>query len=311
MRRVGAMSHRVVHPASVPCMSRRAVGLFILLGVIWGIPYLLIKVAVEYVEPGFVVFARVALGAAVLVPIVLVRGQFALLRGHWRWVATFAVVELCFTLLALSWAEQLISSSLAALLIASVPIVGTILAHRFGLDAHITPRRMAGLGIGFLGVAVLVGLDVSAATAWAVAALVITVVGYALGPIVVEKRLSDVPSLPVIAAALGITSLVYLPIGIVQWPDQPVPASAWMSLLILGLVCTALAFVALFALIGEVGAPRAQVITYINPAVAVVLGIAVLGEPLTIGIAIGFPLILLGSWLGTRTGPPVEAEPHP
>jgi len=292
-------------------MSRRGLVLFVALGLIWGIPYLLIKVAVEYVDPGFVVFARVALGAAVLVPIVLVRRQWRALRGHWRWVVVFALVELTFTLMALSWAEQSISSSLAALLIAAVPIVGTILANRFGLDAHITPRRMLGLGVGFLGVALLVGLDVSGSTALAVAALAITVLGYALGPIVIEKRLSEVPNLPVIAAALAINTVIYLPFGILGWPTTPVPATTWLSLAVLGLLCTAVAFVMLFALITEVGAPRAQVITYINPAVAVVLGVVVLKEPITLGIAIGFPLVLIGSWLGTRSGAVVEAEPHP
>lgn len=292
-------------------MSRRGVLLFLALGVIWGIPYLLIKVAVEWMDPAFVVFARVALGAVVLIPIVLVRRQLPLLRGHWPWVVVFALVELTFTLLALSWAEQRISSSLAALLIASVPIVGTILANRFGLDAHITPRRMLGLGIGFIGVALLVGLDISASTALAIAAVGITVLGYALGPIVIEKRLSDVPNLPVIAVALAINTVIYLPFGITQWPTETVPASAWLSVIVLGLLCTAVAFVLLFALISEVGAPRAQVITYINPAVAVVLGVLVLSEPVTLGIAIGFPLVLLGSWLGTRGGAAVEAEPHP
>lgn len=292
-------------------MSRRGLVLFIALGVIWGIPYLLIKVAVEYVDPAFVVFARVALGALILIPIVLIRRQLHLLRGHWPWVIVFALVELTFTLLALSWAEQRISSSLAALLIAAVPIVGTVLASRLGLDAHITPRRLVGLAIGFLGVAMLVGLDISGSTALAIAALAITVLGYALGPIVIEKKLHDVPNLPVIAAALAINTVIYLPFGILQWPTQPVPASAWLSLVVLGVVCTALAFVMLFMLIAEIGASRAQVITYINPAVAVVLGVLVLSEPVTLGIAIGFPLVLIGSWLGTRSGPALEAEPHP
>ena len=292
-------------------MSRRGLVLFIALGLIWGIPYLLIKVAVEYVDPAFVVFARVALGALILIPIVLARRQLHLLRGHWPWVIVFALVELTFTLLALSWAEERISSSLAALLIAAVPIVGTVLANRFGLDAHITPRRLVGLAIGFLGVAMLVGLDISGSTALAIAALAITVLGYALGPIVIEKKLNDVPHLPVIAAALAINTVIYLPFGILQWPTQPVPVSAWLSLVVLGVVCTALAFVMLFMLIAEIGASRAQVITYINPAVAVVLGVLVLSEPVTLGIAIGFPLVLIGSWLGTRSGPALEAEPHP
>lgn len=295
----------------IALMSRRAVALFAMLGVVWGMPYLLIKVAVESVEPTFVVFARVALGAAVLVPIVLARRQFRLLKGRWHWVAAFAVVEITFSFLALTWAEQRISSSLAALLIAAVPIVGAILAHQFGLDAHISRRRVTGLAIGFLGVGSLVGFDVTGGTALSIAAVGITVLGYSLGPIIVEKRLNGIPSLPVIAAALAINTVIYLPLGILTWPDHEVPMTAWSAIAVLGLVCTALAFVGLFLLIAEVGAPRAQVITYINPAVAVVLGVVVLSEPITLGIAIGFPLVLIGSWLGTRSGPPVEAEPHP
>ena len=282
-----------------------------MLGIVWGMPYLLIKVAVESVEPTFVVFARVALGAAVLVPIVLARRQFRLLKGRWHWVLAFSIVEITFSFLALTWAEQRISSSLAALLIAAVPIVGAILAHRFGLDAHISRRRLAGLAIGFLGVGSLVGFDITGGTALSIAAVGITVLGYSLGPIIVEKRLNGIPSLPVIAAALAINTVLYLPFGILMWPDHAVPMSAWGAIAVLGLVCTALAFVGLFMLIGEVGAPRAQVITYINPAVAVILGVVVLSEPITLGIAIGFPLVLIGSWLGTRSGPPVEAEPHP
>lgn len=295
----------------IAAMSRRAALLFAALGLVWGMPYLLIKVAVEYVDPAFVVFARVALGALVLIPIVLARRQLHLLRGHWRWVTAFAIVEITFTFLALTWAEQRISSSLAALLIAAVPIVGAVLAHRFGLDAHITRRRVTGLAIGFLGVGSLVGFDITGGTALSIAAVGITVLGYSLGPIIIEKRLKGIPSLPVIAAALAINTVIYLPIGILTWPEQAVPASVWTSIAILGVVCTALAFVGMFMLIAEVGAPRAQVITYINPAVAVILGVIVLSEPVTLGIAIGFPLVLIGSWLGTRTGPVVESEPHP
>ena len=286
--------------------------LFVALGLIWGLPYLLIKVAVESVDPAFVVFVRVVLGAAVLLPIVLARGQWRVLRGHWPWVVAFAVTEITFTFLALTWAEQRISSSLAALLIAAVPIVGAVLAWAFGLDTHWSARRGVGLAVGFLGVAALVGLDVEGSSWVAVAAVGITVLGYALGPIIVEKRLHDVPSLPVIAASLAVNSVIYAPFGWISRPTEPVPASAWWSMIVLGVLCTAIAFVLLFALIGEVGAPRAQVITYVNPAVAVVLGIVVLSEPMTLGIAVGFPLVLVGSWLATRGGRvDVEAEPHP
>ena len=292
-------------------MSRRGLLLFVSLGVIWGLPYLLIKVAVASVEPAFIVFVRVALGAAVLVPIVFWRRQWGLLRGHWGWVGTFAIVEITFTFLALTWAEERISSSLAALLIAAVPIVGAILAWAFGLDTHWSARRGVGLALGFLGVGALVGLDVSGSSWLSVAAVGITVLGYSLGPIIVEKRLHEIPSLPVIAASLAINTVIYAPFAWAARPTESVPANAWASMAVLGVLCTAIAFVFLFALIAEVGAPRAQVITYVNPAVAVVLGVIVLSEPITLGIVIGFPLVLAGSWLATRGGnAAVEAEPH-
>jgi drug/metabolite transporter (DMT)-like permease len=291
-------------------MSRRGLILFVSLGVIWGIPYLLIKVAVASVEPAFIVFVRVALGAAVLLPIVLVKGQWGLLRGHWRWVAAFALVEITFTFLALTWAEERISSSLAALLIAAVPIVGAILAWAFGLDTNWSTRRGLGLAMGFLGVGALVGLDVTGSSWLSVAAVGITVLGYSLGPIIVVKRLHGIPSLPVIAAALALNTVIYAPFAWAARPTESVPTEAWASMVVLGVLCTAIAFVFLFALIAEVGAPRAQVITYVNPAVAVVLGIVLLGEPFTLGIAVGFPLVLIGSWLATRGGPAIEAEPH-
>lgn len=302
MTRGGALALRLV--------TRRGWLLFTSLGLIWGLPYLLIKVAVESVEPSFIVFVRVALGAAILLPIVLVKGQWGLLRGHWTWVAAFALVEITFTFLALTWAEQRISSSLAALLIASVPIVGALLAWRFGLDTHWSTRRGVGLAMGFLGVAALVGLDADGSSLLSVAAVGVTVLGYSLGPIIIEKRLAALPSLPVIAAALALNTVIYAPWAWAARPVEPVAPEAWASMVVLGVLCTALAFVFLFALIGEVGAPRAQVITYVNPAVAVVLGVIVLGEPLTLGIAIGFPLVLVGSWLATRGGLPLEAEPH-
>ena len=292
-------------------MSRRGLLLFVALGIIWGLPYLLIKVAVESVDPSFVVFVRVLLGAAVLLPIMLATGSWRALRGHGRWVLAFALTEITFTFLALTWAEQRISSSLAALLIAAVPIVGAVLAWAFGLDTHWSARRGVGLAVGFVGVGALVGLDADGSSLLAMAAVGITVLGYSLGPIIVEKRLHEVPSLPVIGASLAINTVIYAPFAWAARPTQPVPASAWAAMAVLGVLCTAIAFVLLFALIGEVGAPRAQVITYINPAVAVVLGVIVLSEPVTLGIAVGFPMVLLGSWLATRGGrPEIEAEPH-
>ncbi len=291
-------------------MSRRGWVLFISLGLIWGLPYLLIKVGVESLSPFVVVFARVVIGAAIMLPIALIKGQLRRLEGHWRWVVIFAIVEMTFTFLALTWAEQRISSSLAALLIATVPLTAAIIARIIGLDSRLSGPRLVGLGVGFAGVAALVGLDVSGGDFLSVAALSITVLGYALGPIIVDRKLSDAPSLAVIAASLAINTVIYAPLAWLTWPTEPVPATAWWSIVILGALCTAGAFIIFFALIAEVGPARTTVITYVNPAVAVVLGVLVLREPLTPGIMIGFPLVLAGSFLATRRAPALESEPH-
>ncbi len=300
------------HPAGYRFpVSRRGWILFASLGLIWGLPYLLIKVGVTSLSTPMVVFGRLAIGAAILLPIAILTRQVGRLRGHWRWVVTFALVEMTFTWWALTWAEQRISSSLAGLFIATVPLVTALMARRFGLDDRLTGTRLVGLGVGFAGVAALVGLDVSGGDLLSVAALVITVIGYALGPIIVDRKLQQVPSLAVIAVSLGINAVIYAPFAWVTRPTAPVPATAWAAVVLLGVLCTAVAFIIFFALIAEVGPSRTTLITYVNPAVAVVLGIVILDEPFTLGIAVGFPLVLLGSWLATRRAPAIESEPHP
>ena len=288
--------------------------MFISLGIIWGIPYLLIKVGVESMSVSMVIFSRMALAALILLPIAIATGQLKRLRGHWRWVIIFALVELTFTLLALTWAEQHISSSLAGLFVAAVPITTALIAWRIGLDDRLTGTRLVGMGVGIVGVGALVGFDVSSDSALAILALVVTVVGYSLGPIIIDRKLQGVPGVAVMAVAISLNALIYAPFAFLTRPTAPVPNSAWIAVGLLGVVCTAGAFVLFFALVGEVGPSRTTLITYVNPAVAVVLGILILGEPFTLGIAIGFPLVLLGSYLATRRAPTaalaVEAEPH-
>ena len=282
-------------------MSKRGWVLFISLSLIWGTPYLFIKVGVEYLSPFVIVFVRVGLAAALLLPLALLRGYLPALKGHWRWVWAFALAEMTFTFLALTWAEQRITSSLAGLLVAAVPLVTAVIVWRLGIDRDLRGWRVIGLITGFIGVGVLVGLDVSGATWLAVAAVGITVVGYALGPIIVDRKLRDVPAVGVVTMALLINTVIYLPLGVLLWPSESVPMQAWLAVGALGIICTALAMYLLFELVTEVGPSRTTVITYINPAVAVLLGYLVLSEPITTGMLVGFPLILIGSWLATRS----------
>lgn len=295
-------------------MSRKGWGLFLALSVIWGTPYLFIRIAVEHVEPSVLVALRVGLAALLLLPIAAARGQFRGIRPYLPWIALFGVVEITGPFLMLGYAETALPSSTTALLIAGVPIVAAVLARAFGLDRRLGITRIAGLAIGISGVAVLVGLDIPGDQWWAVGAAGITVVGYALGPIVISTRLGGAPPLAVISLALAMNALIYAPFAWIQRPTEPVPASAWWSIITLGILCTAIAFLIFFALVAEVGPSRMTVITFLNPAVAITLGVVLLAEPITWGLLIGFPLVLLGSYLATRPdrnpAAAVEDTPH-
>jgi len=290
-------------------MTKRGAILFLSLGLIWGLPYLLIKVSVEYLSPEVIIFLRVLLAAMILMPVVIKRGYLRQLKGHWKWVFVFAIVEITFPFGALTFAELRLSSSMTGLLIAAVPIVSAIFAWRLGIDDRITGMRVAGLAVGILGVASLVGFDLTGGELLSASLLIITVIGYALGPIIVSQKLSTAPALAAIAMATAINTIIYAPFAFISRPTETVPLHVWLAVAVLGAICTALAFILFFSLVAEVGPARTTVITYINPAVAVILGVIVLSEPITLGLVVGFPLILIGSFLATRKGPAFESEP--
>jgi drug/metabolite transporter (DMT)-like permease len=274
---------------------------------IWGIPYLFIKIAVGELTPATLVFLRSVIGASLLVPLAVARKDLAPLRPFWKWILLYTFVEVAAPWFLLSDAERRISSSLTGLLIAAVPSIGAVLALITGGTDRLDSRRIVGLVLGFVGVAALVGLDVRADDLGAIGQVALVALGYAIGPMIIERKLGSLPSLGVVAASLGITAFAYAPFGLTQLPSTLSSPSVLFAVAVLGVVCTALAFVTFFALITEVGAPRATVITYVNPAVALALGVALLSEPFTAGIAVGFVLIVLGSILATRrTSTPSE-----
>jgi drug/metabolite transporter (DMT)-like permease len=289
-------------------VSKRGWLLFISLGIIWGTPYLFIRIAVEDFSPAIVVFGRVMIAALLLLPIAIHRGHASSLKTHWKGILAFAIIEMCLPFGALAVAEKEISSSLTGLLIAAVPIVNAIISRQIGLDSNWDARRIIGLLIGITGVGLLVGFDISAANYWAIAICFIAVLGYALGPIIITKLLSDVESIGVISWSLLVAGLIYLPLVIRDIVNNSwrapgvseISTSAIVSIIALGVLCSAIAFVVLFELIDEVGPTRTTVITYINPAVAIILGVVLLSEPLTLGIMIGFPVVLIGSVMATR-----------
>jgi drug/metabolite transporter (DMT)-like permease len=280
--------------------------LFGSLSVIWGVPYLFIRVAVAAMSPATLVCIRTSLACVVLLPVAIRGRMLRPVLARWRWVLGFAAVEIAVPFGLLSAAEQRLSSSLTGLLIAGVPLMAAVLAvllHspdriRFGQAGD--QRRLLGLLVGLAGVAALVGIDLRGGDLLAAGAALVAALGYAFGPIVASRQLADLPSLGVTVVAMGANGIGYLPWAVSGWPRGPVPWQAWGSVLVLGVLCSALAFLVFFALVAEVGPSRTTVITYLNPVVAVLLGVAVLSEPITRGIMIGFPLVLLGSWLATR-----------
>ncbi|MET7290139.1 DMT family transporter [Streptomyces sp. NPDC005573] len=287
-------------------MTARGWFLFSLMGVVWGIPYLMIKVAVDAVSPPVVVFTRCALGTVLLLPFALRQGGLpGTVRVHWRPMLAFAVLEIMGPWFTLTDAEQHLSSSTAGLLIAGVPIVGLLASRLFvrGDAERLGARRLAGLALGLGGVAVLTVPHLTGGDARSLAEVLLTVVGYATAPLIVVRRLKDVPSLHLTAACLTLAALVYAPAAFLTRPTAMPSASVLASLAGLGVICTAVAFVAFLELIKEAGPTRATVITYVNPAVAVAAGALFLHEDLTPGVLAAFALILTGSVLATAAGP--------
>jgi len=281
-------------------VTRRGWALFAAMAVIWGIPYLLIKIAVGELTPASLVLLRTAGGAAVLLPVAAARGWLAPLLPYWRWVIAYTVVEVSLPWFLLSDAERRLSSSLTGLLIAAVPLIGAVVQRLTRGDDRMDPGRMVGLLVGLVGVAVLVGLNVSFRDLGAVGEVGLVAIGYATGPIIIARRLPRLPAVGVVAASLALTAIAYAPLALPQLPRTLPSGRVLLAVSILAIVCTALAFLLFFALIGEVGPVRATIITYFNPAVALLLGVALLHEPLTVGAVIGFGLILVGSILATR-----------
>jgi drug/metabolite transporter (DMT)-like permease len=283
-------------------MSTRAWLAFGAMSTIWGVPYLFIKIAVDGgTPPALVAWTRVTLAAAVLVALAWRAGTLSSLRGRVRWVVAYAVAEISIPFPLIAMGEQHVASSLAAILIASVPLIIALLALRFDPTERATGMRMVGLLMGFGGVIALVGLDVSGEPKELLGALAIlgAAVGYAIGPLVLKHRLVDLDPRATMGGSLAVASLLLAPAAALTAPSKVPTGGAIASIVVLGLVCTAIAFVIFNVLIADAGPGKALVITYVNPLVAVALGVTLLGERPGAGAVAGLLLILAGSWLST------------
>jgi drug/metabolite transporter (DMT)-like permease len=293
-------------------MSARAWTAFAVVSVLWGIPYLLIKVAVdEGVPPGFVAWVRVVLGAVALLAFAPRAGVLKVFRGRVRWLAVFALSEIVVPFPLIAVGEQHVSSSLAAILIAAAPLFVALLALRFDASERVRGTRLAGLVIGLAGVVALMGVDVAgrADEVFGAVAVLTAALFYAAGPMVLKRHLSGADPRASMGATLILASVLLSPAAVLTPPASMPTPPAIVALLVLGLLCTAAPLVLYSVLIAEAGAGRALLITYVNPVVAVVLGVTILGERPGPGTIAGMLLILAGSWLSTRGGPPARPTP--
>lgn len=283
-------------------MTWRGWTVFVALGIIWGLPYFFIKVALQEVSPVILAFSRVVLAAIVLMPIAWRRGALRSLGRYRGAIFAFGVVEFAIPFSLISLGERWISSSVTGILIAMVPLSVALIQRYFGIREALGAGRIAGLAIGFIGVAALLGTgSISGPLGWAgVGCMLLATICYAVGPLIIQRHLHGLDSIGPLAASLLVASVVLLIPAAVEFPSSLPSAKALISIAVLGVVCTAIAMLLMFYLVHHAGAARASVITYINPAVATLLGVLVLNEHLGLGGFIAFALILLGSWLATR-----------
>ena len=286
-------------------MSARGLLYFLITGVIWGTPYFFIAIANDYFSTASIVWIRVAVGSLVLLPLALARGALKPAMKAWPYVALFAVTEMVFPWAFITQAQTSVSSSLAGLLITTVPFIAAFAIGLLGDRSAWHPLTVTGLIIGFSGVAALLGIDAFSGRIEVVPVLMLlgAATGYAIAPIIADRKLHDVPTLGVITLSMMVVTAIYSVPAALSLPADiqagPTP-EAWFAVVYLGLVASALGFIFFFALIKEIGPGRATLITYVNVVVAILLGVVFLGEPLTLGIIVGFPLVVVGSYLASQ-----------
>lgn len=271
---------------------------------LWGVPYLFIRVAVApgQFTPAFVVFSRVAIGAALLIPYAIKRGVLKPALRQWKWIAAYGLLEMVGPWGLISQGETKVNSGLAALLIATVAIWATILNGALGDKTVWHSTRLVGLAVGFIGICLVVGIESlkGKVNVVAILMLLLAAIGYAIAPTMARRKIPELDGAAVNGLAMLITAVIYSPFAIADWPDHHVRINSIYSLIALGIFPTAICFVIFFKLIADIGNARASLVAYVNTGVAVLIGVIVLHEKLTAGILLGLPLVLLGSYFASR-----------
>lgn len=287
-------------------MSRKGLLLFLAVGIAWGVPYFFIRIAVQHFSPATIILARVVVGAVALLPLAIKQKSLLPALRAWPWVLAFALIEMVGPWWLITTAEKHVSSGLAGLLVATVPFFGALIAYFFLGDKSVRhPKTLFGLLVGFVGVFLLVGIDsIRGATdpiwVWAV---VLSALLYAIAPAVASVKLANVSSTGTLPLSMLMVAAIYAPSALSNLPGEIAanpPVEAWLSLAGLGVICSAAAFLLFFALMREIGAARATLVTYMNTVVALFLGISFLAEPITLGMMVGLPLVVVGSYFATK-----------
>jgi drug/metabolite transporter (DMT)-like permease len=284
-------------------VDRRSLTLLLLLAATWGSSYLFIAVALDDLSPAAITFLRLLLGSAVVVALAARQGVLRHLRGRWGAVTALGVVQLGAPLALIAVGEQDIPSALAGTLVAATPVFSALLA-RGGSSA----RQLVGVGVGFVGVALLLGLDATAAgDGGLVGALlvVLAALGYAVGALWYARSFSDLPRLATLTGTMTTSTALLLPFALVSPPGSAPGLDTVAAVAVLGLVGTGLAFVLFYRLIAEVGPARSVLVTYLAPVFAVGYGALLLDEPVGPSTLGGLLLVLAGAWLaGARAARP-------
>lgn len=282
-------------------MSRRSLLQFLLVGLLWGIPYLLMKVAVADFPPAAVVAGRTLIGACILIPIAIYRKRFGGAVLGFKYVALYALMEMIVPWILITTAEQKIDSGLTGLLVSTVPIFATIITSLRGDHSVWQFKRIFGIVVGFFGLILVVGIESLSGKSdlLSIAMVIAASMGYAYAVIMVTSNLPLVDGIAINGLAMAITTVFWAPVAIAQWPSN-ISVNSTLSLIALGVLSTAFAFIVFFKLIAAIGPARSSLVTYLNTAIAVILGVIILQEPLTIGIKVGLPLVLIGSYLASR-----------
>jgi drug/metabolite transporter (DMT)-like permease len=303
-------------------MTRRVWLLITATAAVWGASYMFIKVALDDLSEGAIVCLRTAIGAALLVALAQHTGQLAPARSRLKWVTVITVIQVVAPFLLITYGENHVSSSLAAILVAGVPIFTALLALRFDQAERSRGWALVGIGIGICGVALLFGVDLSGSADELLGGgmILLAALSYAAAWMLAKHKLAGAPVIGVTAMTMIVATLMTLPLMVAQPPTASPGLDTVAAMLALGAGGTGLAFVLYNTVIAEVGPARGSVVAYLAPAFSVVYGVSVLGETVTIGSLGGLALILAGSWLAaqgrlpgwlSRNEPSRSSEPAP